>query len=96
MLRTSFCWDLGERMVQIVHRRTEPALRLLDWRHLAEDQYEQALQAELEAELRQGFDMAKEVPFRLRLILLDADQQAGTFRGQSLPDSTWPSLLRCR
>ncbi len=89
VLRTSFCWDLGERMVQIVHRRTEPALRLLDWRHLAEDQYEQALQAELEAELRQGFDMAKEVPFRLRLILLDADQFGFVFSNHHVLLDAW-------
>ncbi|WP_449434132.1 amino acid adenylation domain-containing protein [Pseudomonas putida] len=89
VLRTSFCWDLGERMVQIVHRRTEPALRVLDWRHLAEEQYEEALQAELDAELQQGFDMAREVPFRLRLIQLGGERFGFVFSNHHVLLDAW-------
>jgi len=70
VLRTSFCWDVAEQMVQIVRREPRPDIRLLDWQHVAPDQYEALLEAELSAELQQGFDLANEVAFRLRLIKL--------------------------
>ncbi|MFD2640985.1 non-ribosomal peptide synthetase [Pseudomonas japonica] len=70
VLRTSFCWDVAEQMVQIIRREPRPDIRLLDWQHVAPDQYEALLEAELSAELRQGFDLANEVAFRLRLIKL--------------------------
>ncbi|MFK5733605.1 amino acid adenylation domain-containing protein [Pseudomonas urmiensis] len=89
VLRTSFCWDLGERMVQIVHRRTEPALRVLDWRHLSPAEYEPALQAELEQELQRGFAMDKEVPFRLRLIQLAADRFGFVFSNHHVLLDAW-------
>jgi amino acid adenylation domain-containing protein/non-ribosomal peptide synthase protein (TIGR01720 family) len=76
VLRTSFCWDLGDQMLQIVHRDCRPDLRFLDWRDVLEVDYERRLVDELEAELHTGFDLAREVPFRLRLIQL-ADARYG-------------------
>ena len=70
VLRTSFCWDVAEQMVQIVRRDPRPDIRLLDWQHVAEGDYEGLLTEELASELRQGFDLANEVAFRLRLIKL--------------------------
>ncbi|BBP75832.1 non-ribosomal peptide synthetase [Pseudomonas sp. Ost2] len=70
VLRTSFCWDVSDAIVQIVHRSATPDIRFMDWQGVDAADYEARLSAELGAELQQGFDLAGEVPFRLRLIQL--------------------------
>ncbi|QXI26872.1 non-ribosomal peptide synthetase [Pseudomonas vanderleydeniana] len=70
VLRTSFCWDIGDTIVQIVRRNVAPDIRFMDWQGVDAADYEARLNAELSAELQQGFDLAGEVPFRLRLIQL--------------------------
>jgi amino acid adenylation domain-containing protein/non-ribosomal peptide synthase protein (TIGR01720 family) len=89
VLRTSFCWDVSERMVQIVHRRPEPAIRFYDWQHVDSADYESKLAAELAEELHQGFDLAREVPFRLRLIQLAPERFGFVFSNHHVLLDAW-------
>ncbi|MFV0277281.1 MAG: amino acid adenylation domain-containing protein, partial [Parahaliea sp.] len=70
-LRTSFSWNAGEAMVQIVHKRWPAAVDYLDWREATEAQSEARLQALLKTEREAGFDLLDAPPFHLRLIRID-------------------------
>ncbi|MCJ8206481.1 non-ribosomal peptide synthetase [Pseudomonas sp. RGM2987] len=71
-LRASFCWNVGEDMLQIIHKPGSTALDYLDWRELPEDQQEPRLQALLKSEREAGFDLLNQAPFHLRLIRVGA------------------------
>lgn len=70
-LRTSFSWDAGEAMVQIVHKTWPAPVDYLDWRDASETDNEQRLQALLKTEREVGFDLLTAPPFHLRLIRID-------------------------
>ncbi|WP_313053299.1 amino acid adenylation domain-containing protein, partial [Pseudomonas lopnurensis] len=71
-LRASFCWNAGERMLQIVHKPGALRIDHLDWSALPEDGHEERLQALHREEREAGFDLLREPPFHLRLIRLGA------------------------
>jgi len=71
-LRASFCWNVGEEMLQIIHKPGSTALDYLDWREVPEDQQESRLQALLKGEREAGFDLLNQAPFHLRLIRVGA------------------------
>ncbi|CAM3994351.1 amino acid adenylation domain-containing protein [Bordetella bronchialis] len=71
-LRTSFLWQAGmARPLQLVHRRVDPGVALLDWRDRARQ--DQDLAAYAARELERGIDLARPPLSRLALIRLDAD-----------------------
>ncbi|MFI8376818.1 non-ribosomal peptide synthetase [Pseudomonas helleri] len=70
-LRASFCWNVGEQMLQIIHRPGATAIDFLDWRGEPQDSHEPRLQALLKAEREAGFDLLNQAPFHLRLIRVD-------------------------
>lgn len=70
VLRTTFSWTIGERMLQIVRKHARPDIQLHDWRHVAAAEHEARLREMLAEERRQGFDLQGAVPMRLRLIQL--------------------------
>ncbi|HEV2799102.1 MAG TPA: amino acid adenylation domain-containing protein [Pyrinomonadaceae bacterium] len=74
VLRTSFVWRGLERMAQVVFRDTEAPLRTADWRGLDASEQETALRAYLEADRREGFDLAKAPLLRLFLVRLNEGQ----------------------
>ncbi|AVE04890.1 non-ribosomal peptide synthetase [Pseudomonas palleroniana] len=67
-LRASFCWNVGEDMLQVIHKPGSTPIEYLDWSHDAEEQQEPRLQALLKAEREAGFDLLNQAPFHLRLI----------------------------
>ncbi|KWU48937.1 non-ribosomal peptide synthetase [Pseudomonas palleroniana] len=67
-LRASFCWNVGEDMLQVIHKPGSTPFEYLDWSHDAEEQQEPRLQALLKAEREAGFDLLNQAPFHLRLI----------------------------
>ncbi len=73
-LRASFCWNSGERMLQIIHRKSDEAVEFLDWSDLPAQEHEQRLQELLKEEREAGFDLLEKPPFRLRLIRLNINQ----------------------
>ncbi|WP_248796649.1 non-ribosomal peptide synthetase [Pseudomonas sp. MWU13-2105] len=69
-LRASFCWNVGEDMLQVIHKPGSTPFEYLDWSLEAEASHEPRLQALLESEREAGFDLLREAPFHLRLIKL--------------------------
>ncbi|WPN65837.1 amino acid adenylation domain-containing protein [Pseudomonas sp. P9_35] len=59
MLRTGFWWQDGKAALQCVYHDTDPAFVWYDWRHLDEASRQRQLDAVLDAECRQGFDMRR-------------------------------------
>ncbi|POR61811.1 non-ribosomal peptide synthetase [Pseudomonas syringae] len=70
-LRASFCWDIGEAMLQVIHKPGSTPIDYLDWRDVPEDQQEPRLQALLKSEREAGFNLLDQPPFHLRLIRID-------------------------
>ncbi|WP_434698558.1 non-ribosomal peptide synthetase [Pseudomonas sp. D1-1] len=71
-LRASFCWNVGEDMLQIIHKPGRTPVEYLDWLHVPENDQEPKLQALLKREREAGFDLLNEAPFHLRLIRVGA------------------------
>ncbi len=71
-LRASFCWNVGEDMLQIIHKPGRTPVDYLDWSEVPEDAQEAKLQALLKNERQAGFDLLNQAPFHLRLIRVGA------------------------
>lgn len=75
-LRASFCWNVGEDMLQVIHKPGSTPIEYLDWSDIAESeqeaQQEARLQNLLKAEREAGFDLLNQAPFHLRLIRVGA------------------------
>ncbi|MFL8988772.1 non-ribosomal peptide synthetase [Pseudomonas sp. QLc11A] len=71
-LRASFCWNVGEDMLQVIHKPGSTPIEYLDWRDIAEAEQEPKLQTLLKTEREAGFDLLNQAPFHLRLIRVDA------------------------
>ena len=67
-LRASFCWNVGEDMLQVIHKPGSTPIEYLDWSNDPEAEQEPRLQALLKAEREAGFDLLNQAPFHLRLI----------------------------
>ncbi|MBH3402526.1 non-ribosomal peptide synthetase [Pseudomonas fluorescens] len=67
-LRASFCWNVGEDMLQVIHKPGSTPIEYLDWSADPQDEQEPRLQALLKAEREAGFDLLNQAPFHLRLI----------------------------
>ena len=67
-LRASFCWNVGEDMLQVIHKPGSTPIEYLDWSADPEAEQEPRLQALLKAEREAGFDLLNQAPFHLRLI----------------------------
>ncbi|NWE64957.1 non-ribosomal peptide synthetase [Pseudomonas tolaasii] len=67
-LRASFCWNVGEDMLQVIHKPGSTPIEYLDWSNDPEAEHEPRLQALLKAEREAGFDLLNQAPFHLRLI----------------------------
>src|SRR5215213_7226978 len=67
ILRTFFVWKDLKRPVQMVQRRAEVLLVEDDWRSLSSAEQEEKLQAYLQADRLNGFDLAKAPLMRLAL-----------------------------
>ncbi|WP_460134946.1 non-ribosomal peptide synthetase [Pseudomonas sp. S1_E04] len=67
-LRASFCWNVGEDMLQVIHKPGNTPIEYLDWSNDPQGEHEPRLQALLKAEREAGFDLLNQAPFHLRLI----------------------------
>jgi amino acid adenylation domain-containing protein/non-ribosomal peptide synthase protein (TIGR01720 family) len=67
-LRASFCWNIGEDMLQVIHTPGATRIDYLDWSEVPAHDQEPRLQALLKDEREAGFDLLREAPFHLRLI----------------------------
>ncbi|MHC8306664.1 non-ribosomal peptide synthetase [Pseudomonas sp. PB3P13] len=71
-LRASFCWNVGEDMLQVIHKPGSTPIDYLDWTGVCEGEQEAKLQALLKSEREAGFDLLHQAPFHLRLIKVGA------------------------
>ena len=71
-LRASFCWNVGEDMLQVIHKPGSTPIEYLDWSEIADAEQEPKLQALLKTEREAGFDLLNQAPFHLRLIRVGA------------------------
>ncbi|KPU61153.1 D-alanine--poly(phosphoribitol) ligase, subunit 1 [Pseudomonas fluorescens] len=71
-LRASFCWNVGEEMLQVIHKPGSTPIEYLDWSDIAEAEQEPKLQTLLKTEREAGFDLLNQAPFHLRLIRVGA------------------------
>src|SRR5215210_3583299 len=71
ILRTGFYWEEQEKPVQVVYREVDLPLRRESWRGLGTAGQEERLQAFLDADREQGFDLGAPPLLRLTLIELD-------------------------
>ncbi|MGH8615217.1 MAG: condensation domain-containing protein, partial [Gammaproteobacteria bacterium] len=71
ILRTSFLWETETRAHQIVHRRVALPFEYHDWRGLAETEQRAHLEALLQVEQREGFDLGVAPLMRIRLLRLE-------------------------
>ena len=73
-LRASFCWNVGEDMLQVIHKPGSTPVEYLDWSNDPEHEQEPRLQALLKSEREAGFDLLNRAPFHLRLIRVGAER----------------------
>ncbi|WP_226455022.1 non-ribosomal peptide synthetase [Pseudomonas sp. AF03-9] len=73
-LRASFCWNVGEDMLQVIHKPGSTPIEYLDWSNAPQEEQEPRLQALLKAEREAGFDLLNQAPFHLRLIRVGAER----------------------
>ncbi|WP_338576180.1 non-ribosomal peptide synthetase [Pseudomonas canadensis] len=73
-LRASFCWNVGEDMLQVIHKPGSTPIEYLDWSNAPESEQEPRLQALLKQEREAGFDLLNQAPFHLRLIRVGAER----------------------
>ena len=73
-LRASFCWNVGEDMLQVIHKPGSTPIEYLDWSNDPQNEQEPRLQALLKAEREAGFDLLNQAPFHLRLIRVGAER----------------------
>jgi len=73
-LRASFCWNVGEDMLQVIHKPGSTPIEYLDWSADPESEQEPRLQALLKQEREVGFDLLNQAPFHLRLIRVGAER----------------------
>ncbi|SDK20969.1 non-ribosomal peptide synthetase, partial [Pseudomonas indica] len=71
-LRTSFLWKTQKQPLQVVHREVGDPVEFIDLEGLAPEQQEAHIQALLEQEQRNGFNLAKPPLIRVRLVRLGA------------------------
>ncbi|MGY5333657.1 non-ribosomal peptide synthetase [Pseudomonas protegens] len=71
-LRASFCWNVGEDMLQVIHKPGRTPIEFLDWSAVPEAEQEAKLQALHKQEREAGFDLLNQAPFHLRLIRVGA------------------------
>ncbi len=70
VLRTLFMWERRDKPLQVVRRQVKLPWTEYDWRNMLPDEQQRQLESFLQADRRQGFDLAKAPLMRLVLIRL--------------------------
>lgn len=73
ILRTAFQWEGLENPLQVVYRQVQVSLNVLDWQHYPSEQQAQQLDAFLQRDRQQGFNLSQPPLMRLTLIQTRAE-----------------------
>ncbi|MFG6107725.1 amino acid adenylation domain-containing protein [Leptothoe sp. EHU-05/26/07-4] len=73
VLRTSFLWENLESPLQVVYKQVELPWIEQDWQHLVSTEQQTRLDAFLQADISQGFDLRRPPLMRCALFQLDAE-----------------------
>ncbi|MFH9137388.1 amino acid adenylation domain-containing protein [Streptomyces sp. NPDC017524] len=93
ILRTSFHWRKNGKVVQVVHGSARLPVETLDWRDLDEHAQQERLRASLEAERKEGFDLARAPLMRSTLIRRGAERWTFSWRFSHLLMDGWSFTL---
>jgi amino acid adenylation domain-containing protein len=95
VLRTGFLWENLEKPVQVIYKRTELPVDILDWRHLTAGAQREERRLLLAGDRRRGFDPAAPPLLRLLLLRLAEDLYELVFSYHHLLLDAWsgPQLL---
>jgi amino acid adenylation domain-containing protein len=92
-LRTSFYWENLDKPVQVVNRQVKVPLEQYDWRGIEPTLQQEQLEAFLESDRKQGFDMSQESLIRLTLIGLSDDSYQFIWSKHHLILDGWSTAL---
>jgi amino acid adenylation domain-containing protein/non-ribosomal peptide synthase protein (TIGR01720 family) len=88
VLRTSFVYN-DDGMLQVVHRHPTIDVQLSDLRSLDAERREATLQADLERELRDGFDLRRAPLWRVRLVRMAEREFRFVFSNHHILMDAW-------
>ncbi len=92
-LRTSFYWENLDKPVQVVNRQVKVPLKQYDWRGIEPAFQQEQLEAFLESDRKQGFDLSQESLIRLTLIRLSDDSYQFVWSKHHLILDGWSTAL---
>ncbi|MBW4698402.1 MAG: amino acid adenylation domain-containing protein [Aphanocapsa lilacina HA4352-LM1] len=93
VLRTSFHWQEADKPLQVVHRRVELPLQLLDWRAVPADRQQAQLEDYLAADRKAGFVLSQPPLMRLALIRLEEQRYQCLWSKHHLILDGWSTAL---
>ncbi|WP_414574215.1 condensation domain-containing protein, partial [Nostoc sp. CCY 9925] len=73
-MRTAFIWQRLAQPLQVVHKQAQFSIHQEDWRHFPLSEQNQQLQAFLEADRSQGFDLCQPPLMRVALLQVSQDR----------------------
>ncbi|WP_179956952.1 non-ribosomal peptide synthetase [Amycolatopsis anabasis] len=89
ILRTSFHWRDEGLPLQVVHAKAELPLEILDWRDIPADEQQDKLQAWLDRERVEGFDLTKAPLMRISVIRSEPEKWLFVWRLSHLLMDGW-------
>ncbi|TGE21484.1 amino acid adenylation domain-containing protein [Hymenobacter aquaticus] len=93
VLRTSFTHHYGGRALQVVQPRVSGGFHFVDLSHLLGEALTEAVAAEKEADLAQGFDLSRGSQMRLRVLQLSENQYELIWSHHHIIMDAWCSQL---
>jgi amino acid adenylation domain-containing protein len=92
-LRTSFYWENLDKPLQVVHQNVSVSLKQYDWRGMAAGEQQEQLEAFLESDRKQGFDLSQAPLMRLTLIRVADDSYQLVWSKHHLILDGWSTAL---
>ncbi|MEH2284140.1 MAG: amino acid adenylation domain-containing protein, partial [Nostoc sp.] len=93
IFRTAFLWESLSQPVQVVYRQVNVTVETYNWRDFSAQEQEQQLEAFLDSERQQGFQVSQAPLMRLHLIQLDGNTYQFVWCHHHLLLDGWSSPL---
>ena len=92
-LRTSFYWENLDKPLQVVHQQVNLSFVQYDWRGMAAGEQQKQLEAFLESDRKQSFDLSQALLMRLALIRVADDSYQFVWSKHHLILDGWSTAL---